>query len=150
MSRTSRTLSVAVVATLAIMLGLSVQARQGQTVDPALKKAADGRIAAREANDADTYAKYVLDDAYFANADGVLSSKPERIKALKSGDKPLPPVKVSEDRYRMLGDTAIRTYRQDGVNAQGQKTASRWLEVWAKQAGEWKLAAVQFSNIAKP
>jgi len=148
MSRTSRTLSVAVVATLAIMLGLSVQARQGQTVDPALKKAADARIAAGNTNP-DTYRRYTLDDAYIGSPEGVVETVQSRIAAGK-GQKPSQ-LKASDERFRMLGEAAaIHSFRVDGTNGQGQKTAQRRLEVWTKQNGEWKVAAVQVTDVAKP
>lgn len=124
----------------------SAEARQGQAVDPALKKAADARNAARQAGDAATYGRYILDDAYFGSTDGI-SSKQERIAALKDGTKPLT-FKISDEKYRMFGETAIHTYRTDPTSAQGQ--SARYIEVWVKQGGEWKLAAVQFSTLAKP
>jgi hypothetical protein len=90
----------------------------------------------------------MLDDMYFATGLGVLSTKQERVQLVaKSHPASL---KVSDERYRMLGDTAIHTYRTDGVAADGQKAAQRVIEVWAKQSGAWKLAAVQLATIAKP
>jgi len=69
--------------------------------------------------------------------------------AATKGAKPSQ-LEMSEERFRLFGETAIRTYRVDGTNGQGQKVAQRRLEVWTKQNGEWKEAAVQVTNIAKP
>lgn len=48
----------------------------------------------------------------------------------------------------MFGDSAIRTYRRDITDPNGQNYAVRFLESWVKQNGEWKLAAEWFKNMA--
>ena len=123
---------------------------QTAAVDPALKKAADARTAARYAGDADTYGRYVLDDAVITNSQGESETKASRMKAIKGVPSTGPRPKVSDEKYRVVADVAIRTWREDGQNAQGQKTGQRWIEVWVKQAGQWKMSNVQFTNIAKP
>ena len=45
-----------------------LHAGQGPSADPALKKAADARTAARDAADAVTYGSYTLDDAWILPA----------------------------------------------------------------------------------
>ena len=121
-----------------------------QSVDPALQKAAEARVAARFAGDADTYGRFMLEDAVITNANGVMETRASRIKEVQGNPIKTPRPKVSDQKYRMFGDAAIRTWREDGPNADGQNRGTRWIEVWVKQKGEWKLASVQFTNIQTP
>ena len=121
-----------------------------QSVDPALQKAAEARGAARFAGDADTYGRFTLEDAIITNSNGAIETRASRMKAIGGTPSKTPKPKVSDEKYRMFGDTAIRTWRQDEPNAEGQNRGTRWIEVWVKQKGEWKLASVQFTNIQSP
>lgn len=121
-----------------------------QAVDPAVRKAAEARTAARLAGDADTYGRYILDDAMITNSTGGVETKAQRVAAVKGVKVAGPVPTVKDEKYQTYGDTVIRTWRTDGQDAKGQKTAQRWIEVWVKQKGEWKLASVQFTNIAQP
>ena len=121
-----------------------------QSIDPALQKAAEARAAARDAGDAATYSRYILEDAIITSASGTMETRASRMKAVAGNPLKTPKPKVSDERYRMYGDTAIRTWRQDEPNAEGQNRGTRWIEVWVKQKGEWKLASVQFTNIQAP
>ena len=121
-----------------------------QSVDPALQKAAEARVAARFAGDADAYGRFTLEDAIITNSNGAMESRASRMKAIQGNPVKTPRPKVSDEKYRMFGDTAIRTWRQDEPNAEGQNRGTRWIEVWVKQKGEWKVASVQFTNIQTP
>ena len=59
MQRINRRFVVLVVFALGFAVVASAEARQGRTVDPALKKAADARIAARASRDATAYGSYI-------------------------------------------------------------------------------------------
>jgi len=147
-TQTATRLVVAVFVCVFAAFSAAAQARQGQSVDPALKKAADARSAASNANNPDAFTRDTLADAYIASPEGLALTVQDRMAATK-GAKPSQ-LEMSEERFRLFGETAIRTYRVDGTNGQGQKVAQRRLEVWTKQNGEWKEAAVQVTNIAKP
>ena len=121
-----------------------------QSVDPALQKAAEARVAARFAGDADAYGRFTLEDAIITNSNGAMESRAVRMKAIQGNPVKTPRPKVSDEKYRMFGDTAIRTWRQDEPNAEGQNRGTRWIEVWVKQKGEWKVASLQFTNIQTP
>ena len=121
-----------------------------QAVDPALQKAVEARVAASSAGDADTYGRFTLEGAIFTDATGLTETRASRMKAVQGNPVKTPRPKVSDEKYRMFGDAAIRTWREDGANAEGQNRGTRWIEVWVKQKGEWKLASVQFTNIQAP
>ena len=121
-----------------------------QEVDPALKKAADARSAARDSADGDTYGRYTLEDAWIVAPDGGFRLTRDNVDAMKGLTRGLNSPKVSEDKYRVFGDSAIRTYRRDIIDPRGQNYGVRFLESWVKQNGEWKLAAEWFRNIDQP
>ena len=121
-----------------------------QSVDPALQKAAEARAAARDEGDAESYGRYILEDAVMTSGRGAMQTRASRMKAVAGSPLKTPRPKVSDEKYRMFGDAAIRTWREDGPNAEGQNRGTRWIEVWVKQKGEWKLASLQFTNIQTP
>ena len=135
---------------LTTMLAAWTAPSWAQPVDPALQKAADTRVAARFAGDAETYGRFMLDDAVITNSNGAMETRASRMKAVQGNPIKTPRPKISDEKYRMFGDAAIRTWREDGTNADGQNRGTRWIEVWVKQKGDWKLASVQFTNIQTP
>ena len=135
---------------LTIVLAAWTAPSWAQSVDPALAKAAEARAAARDAGDAETYGRLILEDAIITSANGTMETRASRMKAVSGNPLKTPKPKVSDEKYRMFGDAAIRTWREDGANAEGQKRGTRWIEVWVKQKGEWKLASLQFTNIQTP
>lgn len=138
-----------VVAVIAFALVGRANAQQEQTVDPALKQAADARTTARDSADGDTYGRYTLEDAWLMAPDGGLLVTQQNVDALGPNDGGgLINPRVSEDRYRIFRDSAIRTYRR-GAEYQGQQYAWRFLESWVKEGGEWKLAAEWYREIVE-
>lgn len=109
---------------------------EAQNVDPAVRKAAEARAAARSAGDTDTYGRYTLDDAVITSSAGVVSTKAQRMAAIKAA-KPVttPRPRITDEKYRAFGDAVVRTWREDGSDADGQKVSQRWIEVWTKQKG---------------
>jgi hypothetical protein len=143
---------------LVAVLGFTVDcdARRGQDgkqerdFDPALKKAADARTTARDTADADTYARYTLDDAWLVSPNGGFRLTQQNVADLKSlNGVGLASSKVSDDRYRIFGDTAIRTYRREARGQHGEKSVKQFLETWVNQGGEWKLAAEWYRDITE-
>ena len=132
---------------LTIVLAACTAPSWAQSVDPALQKAAEARVAATSAGDADTYGRFTLEDAVFTDATGLTETRASRMKAVQGNPVKIPKPKVSDEKYRMFGDTAIRTWRQDELSAEGQNLSTRRIQVWVKQKGEWRLASVQFTGI---
>jgi hypothetical protein len=108
-----------------------------QSVPSDLTAAIGARQAALATGDEQAWARYTTDDFRVINVDGVVATKAERLAVIK-GRKAPPPTPV-EETVRTYGDAAIRTVR-----------AQNWVtEVWVKQNGQWRVAAVSFSPIAK-
>ena len=59
------------------------------------------------------------------NANGAMETRASRMKAISGNPSKTPKPKVSDEKYRMFGDAAIRTWREDGANAEGHKLGSR-------------------------
>ena len=93
--------------------------------------------------DAENWSRYTADDFLGTNADGVVDTKPVRLEAVKDRKGGRQPQK-SDERWRLYGDTAIATWRSE--NPQG---AVRTIQVWVKQAGQWRVVAAQQTRIAK-
>jgi ketosteroid isomerase-like protein len=110
----------------------------GQTanIDPSLKAAVEARTAARYAGDVETFARHTMEDAIFVNGRGLVETTKQRIDAIRTTKGTRDP--ITEERYQTFGDTAIRTWRGP---------TNRWIEVWVKKNGTWKVAAVQFTPV---
>jgi uncharacterized protein DUF4440 len=83
-----------------------------------------------------------LDDAVITNSSGGVETKAQRMAAIKAA-KPVttPPPAITDEKYRAFGNGVVRTWREDGLNADGRKVAQRWIEVWAKHRaanGSWR------------
>jgi ketosteroid isomerase-like protein len=118
-----------------------------------LKKAADARTTARDTADGDTYARYTLDDAWLVSPNGGFRFTRQNVDDLKELKRQygagLASSKVSEDRYRIFGDMAIRTYRREAEGSHGEKSVKQFLETWVNQGVEWKLAAEWYRDITE-
>jgi ketosteroid isomerase-like protein len=115
-----------------------------QDLEPSLRAALDARTAARRAGDAETYGRYVADDAIFVMASGETQTKATRMALIKGVVSAGPVPAVDQEAFRVFPGAAIRTFRYQSL---GQPSPQRWTEVWIKQAGDWKLVAVQLTNI---
>jgi Domain of unknown function (DUF4440) len=113
--------------------------------DPTLKKAADARQAAQRAGNAEEWGKYTTDDFLVTGADGVVKTKQQRMTEIAGHPITTPAPAPTDDKWRVYGTTAIRT---SAATINGKPT--RLTTVWVKQQGDWKVAAVQLTNVAQP
>jgi len=111
-----------------------------QTIDPSMTKADQTRRAALEAGDEQTWGRHTTDDFVAISADGQIKTKAQRMAEIKGNKTTLP--QPSEVKLRGYGDTVLRTLR--GQNG------TLMIEAWVKQGGQWKVAHVQFTPIARP
>jgi uncharacterized protein DUF4440 len=136
---------VIIVSLLALCASRSVAL--GQEVDPTLRAAAEDRSAARRAGDADTYGRYVMDDAIFVMPSGSVQTKATRLAIIRGNVSAGPQPRIVDETYRVFAGGATRTFRYESV---GQPSPQRWTEVWIKQGSDWKLINVQLTNIDRP
>ena len=132
-----------VLAVSLVVAMVCTQAAQAQSVEPDLKRAIDASDVARLAGDAAAWAKFILDDALFTGSDGASDTKAQLAARMTPTRNTTPPRAVSDEKYRVYGDTVIRTWRED---RQGGR-ADRRIAVWVKQKGQWKLASFQLTLV---
>jgi len=116
----------------------------GQSPPPDLQKAVEARDAARRAGDEQGWGRYTTDDFVLVVPTGTVSTKAERMAAIKGNKATTAPPQQSDHKWRIYGDTAIETFVQ---NTEGGPT--RFTGVWVKQAGIWKTASVHQTLITK-
>ena len=104
-----------------------------QSAEQDVRKAHDALLAAAEAGDKATYAKFAADDLRWLNADGMIQSKAQRIAGLGGGGTP----KFSEIDIKVYGDTAVMLARADFPDGRKQRTH----RVFVKRGGQWQLVS---------
>ena len=128
---------------VASVLVFGVSTAQSQTgakaKDPALQAAIEARQKAVDSRNEAEWSKYTMDDFDFVSAEGVLSGRQERMKALSAAQGQ--PQSVVVESIRMLGPDIARMVQRVGNN--------RMSLVWLRQAGTWKVAAGQSTPIMK-
>ena len=126
-----------------VLLTLAATPANAQAVPSDLASALQAREAAAGNGDGETWSRYTADDFLGTNADGVVDTKSVRlaqVKTRKGGGTP----KKSDERWRVYGDTAIGTWRND--NAEG---SVRTTQVWIKQGGQWRVVSAQQTRVTK-
>ena len=133
----------AVVGLVASILVFGTSTAHSQTgaraKDSALQAAIEARQKAVNSRNVAEWSKYTTDDFDFVSAEGVLSSRQERLKGLSAAQGQ--PQSVGVESIRMLGsDTAIVVQRVGN---------NRMSLVWLRQSGTWKVAAGHSTPITK-
>ena len=129
---------------LASALMLFASGVSAQSVPADLQKAIDARGQAPLTADAEAWGRYTTDDFVLINADGAVLTKKQRMEQIKA-NKPNPtPAKPSEVQTRVYGDAAIVTNLLEG-----NQGPTRFTTVWVKQNGQWRVASVQQTRLAK-
>lgn len=123
-----------------------------ETTDPRQEVlAADARrFAAMVKGDLAALEGLLTEDLTYTHSSGKVDTRTEFLESLRSGRLRYLAVEPSESAVRLQGDAAIVTGRADlRVSAQGQELTVpvRFIEVWVKSGGEWKLAAWQSTRI---
>ncbi len=137
------TRSLAALGLFASVLTIGVSTTYSQTgaraKDAALQAAIEARQKAVDSRNAAEWSKYTTDDFEFVSAEGLLSSRQERLKALSAAQGQGQSIVV--DSVRMLGpDTAVMVQRVGN---------NRMSLVWLRQSGTWKVAAGHSTPITK-
>jgi hypothetical protein len=89
--------------------------------------------------DAATWDRLTADDFTVVLADGTMLTKPHRLAQLKT-QKPVRRSPPQQEQIKHYGETYVRRFLGD----------NGWvLEVWTKDAGKWRVAAVQVTPAAK-
>jgi ketosteroid isomerase-like protein len=147
------------IAVLAVFLAMPMLV-QGQTPAAKNDKAVQEVIAfrnryieAEENRDMDYLEKILADDFFAMNPQGQLLDKARQLENLKRPDRTLKVLNPRETQVRFYGDVAILT---EHVTVDGQDKGRpfggeyRFLRVFAKQNGNWKVVLAQGSPMPAP
>jgi len=170
------TLAVAV-SSLALGQTTGKQADQKQAVpnsqaEQEIMKLENELVEAGLRGDASAADRIMADDYFFMTRDGVVHENLKaallvRMKSGESGadllarmktdesDDPMPQAtKVDDTQVHIYGDTGVvivrSTYKSRGKDGRVVEVPTRYLHVWARQQGGWRLVAGSSTRIDKP
>jgi uncharacterized protein (TIGR02246 family) len=89
-------------------------------------------------------------DLTYVHSSGVLESRDEYVEAIRSGKYKYKKVDLEDVKVRAYGDTALVSGKATiDVNSAGNDVHSvlRFLDVWVKQDGKWRMAAWQSTKL---
>lgn len=138
------------VATAALVIGaISASVASAQQIDPAFTKARAERTQAMRAGDKATFDKLTADTFIVTDPTGRVENKAER------GARVVPPANPPQGQPAPLMNEKIHPYNNGNAivltwQAQQQGQTAHFLEVWVKEGGQWKVAAVQISRPVPP
>jgi ketosteroid isomerase-like protein len=129
------------VSVLALGRTTSTQPAQGGGEQAVAARVQEFRDALRKADEAALNSIYA-DDYTITTADGTVQTKAERIAWVKANAARMGTLDFQDLKTRVYGDTAVVTGRAGGgVN-------SRFIQVWVRQGGVWRLVAGQVTDVA--
>ncbi len=142
-------------ALLASAVALPALAHPQGTIDPATQKVAAELMAFREAMKAAMTAKDVLklkamytESFSHTHGSGKVDGRDARIISLLTGDPVIEDAPITETLVRVHGDTALMSGRSPILNkAENKLYDFRWLQVYVREGGAWKLAASQATRL---
>lgn len=143
---------------LAIIAGaftLPALAHPQSVTDPAVQKVAAELMAFREAMKAAMTAKDVVklkamytESFTHTHGSGKVDGRDARLVSLLTGDPVIEDAPITETLVRLHGDTALFSGRSPILNkAENKLYDFRWLQVYVREAGAWKLAASQATRL---
>jgi uncharacterized protein (TIGR02246 family) len=134
-----------------VLFGLfsSRAAAQGRNekVEQEVIKVEDERLQAFKTSDAATLDRIFDDEFTFTNVNGEIHTKAELIADVRSGNLKYTSMNHSEIRVRVYENTAILTGRSSSTyiadGKEGGRTPRRYMNVYIKKNGQWRLVARQ-------
>ena len=117
-------------------------------VEQELKAFRAAMKAAMEAKDAAKLKAMYTDTFTHTHGSGKIDGRDARVISLLTGDPVVEDAPVSELMVRVHGETAILSGRSPILNKAENKTYDfRWLQVYVREGGVWKLAASQATRL---
>ena len=99
-----------------------------------------------------TFASHLADNATFTDPGGMVSSKAQFEADVKSGALKLESSRIEDMKVQAHGDMAIVTYKTtDKGTYKGQDISGeyRWMDVFTRKGGTWRIVAGQGTPIKK-
>jgi ketosteroid isomerase-like protein len=110
----------------------------------------DARLQAMIASDVDALDRLSAAELVFVHANGRQEDKPDFLAAARSGHIRYKTIVRGETTIKVTGDVAIlcaSIYVDVTVAGEPRSSPVRYMSVWTKRAGEWKLLAI---DVARP
>jgi ketosteroid isomerase-like protein len=126
------------------------QGRTLMTVEQDILALEGRRYAAMTAQDAAALAQLLHDDLVYTHSSAIIDTKQSYVEGVRSGKFRYRKIERSEEKVRVYGDSALVTGRaaiEVEVDGKPKSLKLRYLNVWVKQAGAWKMVAWQSTSI---
>lgn len=140
--------------TIAVLLVLSIPyLAAAQNVEQDLKKLETQWNEAEVKKDLAALGRIMADDFTNTGPEGDVSTKPQAIALVKSGDDVISSFALSDMKVRAYGDTAVVTYvakLKETFRGRDVSGTSRWTDTWVKRGGVWQCVASHGSKVANP
>jgi ketosteroid isomerase-like protein len=111
------------------------------------------RVQAMLSADLATLESVLADDLTYSHSSGKVESKAEFIESVRTGRLKYKSFERSDVKVRIYGEVAVVTGRADvKVQSSGEDLdlPIRYLDVYVKKGGAWKMAAWQSTRLAAP
>ncbi len=134
------------VAALALCFSSALAVSAQTNPPPDLVKAMEARSVADTTGNLETWGRYTADDFVAVGTMGRLVTRADRaalIKTRKPGGTDAS--KMTEETFRVYGDTVIHTALQQGPPG----SPIRFTSVWVKQNGQWRVVSITQTPIVK-
>jgi len=122
--------------------------RDNSSVHDAIRKLDNERIQAQIHADAAALDRLYADDFIGVGPSGTVRTKPQVIADFTSGRLKFQSITTDDVQVRVYGNTAVETGRST-MNGQDEGRTvpqlTRFLRVWVKQRGRWRLVANHYS-----
>jgi ketosteroid isomerase-like protein len=129
------------------------EAASSGNAEQAVRQLHSELVQAQLKNDTVALDRIWADDHTFTNPLGVVQTKAERLREMKSGDRKLESFSIAEVQVRVYGNTAVVTShatlkgQRQGRDISGQ---FRGIDVYVNKRGRWQVVAAQATRIAQP
>lgn len=145
-----------------VAVGVLVQGCQSNTKNPsenqdqvvaALTAQADGWDKAIVRKDRQAIEQNMADDFRQIDGQGNIETKKSFVDGLLDAELELHPYTVEEFEVRLYGDVALLSGKTHMTGAyQGKSFSShyRYIDIYVRRAGEWKIVSVQISKLPNP
>ena len=120
-----------------------------QIVEQVIKKLDNERIQAQVHADAAALERIYADDFIGVGPSGTVRTKPQVISDFTSGDLRFQSITTDDVQVRVYGNTAVETGRSTMIGQDKGQTVprdTRFMRVWVKQQGRWRLVANHYSS----
>lgn len=126
------------------------QPGQGGAAEQAVTARVREFLAALRKGEEATLAPFYADDYSVTVANGTAQTKAQRLEWVKANAARMRALDYQDLKVQVYGDTAVVTGHATGSAEGAAPINSRFIQVWVKQGGTWRMVAGQITDIAPP